>query len=82
MLKVLSTKLTEDEWELFTTIAKQRGESKSGLLKRLAVDYMNDIRKVDGVESTGNPHPTIYSKQDLVTEENTVITRPPACSKC
>jgi len=76
MLKVLSTKLTVDEVDRFATMAEKRGESKSGLLKRLTVDHMNDVAKVAGVASVGNPHPAAPSKKDLVKGANHVDSLP------
>ena len=70
MLKVLSTKVTADELGRFTTRAKQQGETKSGLLRQLALDHINDVAKVVGVASVGNHHPTAFSKKDLVNEAN------------
>jgi len=54
MPKVLSTKLKVDEVDRFMAIAKQQGESKAGLLKRLVVDYLNSRGKGGGAESTGS----------------------------
>ena len=65
MQKVLSTKLKVDELDRFTAMAKQQGESKAGLLKRLVLDYMNSGGKLDRAESIGRPHPAASSKKDL-----------------
>lgn len=76
MLKVLSTKLTVDEWDRFTIIAKQKGKTKSELLRKLALDCKNDVARVDGTESVGNPHPAVPSKKDLVKEDQHVALIP------
>ena len=55
MSKVLSTKLKVDEIDQFTAIAEQQGESKAGLLRRLARDCINSGGKVDREESVGRP---------------------------
>ena len=70
MLKVLSTKLKADEVDRFTTRAKQQGETKSGLLRQLALNHINGVGKVDGVESVGNHHPATSSKKDLMKDNH------------
>ena len=64
MKKVLSTKLELDELDRFTVKAKQQGESKAGLLRRLALDYTNSGGKVDREESVGRPQPTVAARED------------------
>lgn len=76
MLKVLSTKLTVDELARFTTMAEQQGETKSGFLRRLALDCKNDVARVDGAESVGNHHPAAPSKKDPVKEDQHVALIP------
>jgi len=78
MLKVLSTKLKADELDRFTTMAKQQGKSKAGLLRSIALERINSGEKPDGVESVGNPHPATSSKKDLVNEANHVALLPPS----
>ena len=53
MSKVLSTKLKEEEMDRFAEMAEQQGESKSGLVRRLVLDYLDGDSKADGVVSTG-----------------------------
>jgi len=64
MKKVLSTKLEVDELDRFTVKAKQQGESKAGLLRRLALDCINSGGKVDREESVGRPQPTVPARED------------------
>jgi hypothetical protein len=54
MLKVLSTKLESDEIDRFEEKAQHEGESKSGLLRRLALGYQRC------------PKQTIYSRHQDV----------------
>ena len=78
MAKVLSTKLKVDELDRFTTIAKQQGKSKAGLLKRLVLDYMNSGGKVDREESVGRSQPTVPAGEDPQldkTNQSTGISR-------
>jgi len=57
MLKVLSTKLKAEEIDRFVEMAEQQGESKSGLVRRLVLDYLNGSSKADRVASTGASNP-------------------------
>jgi len=68
MRKVLSTKLKLDEVERFAAMAEQQGESKSGLLKRLVLDYLNTGGKVNVTTSAGRLNPIISSKNGLVVK--------------
>ena len=52
MGKVLSTKLTVEDLDQFTAMAEQQGETKSGLVKRLVLDYLNNYSEADRVTST------------------------------
>lgn len=63
MKKVLSTKLKADEIDQFTAIAEQQGESKAELLRRLALDCINNGGKVDREESVGRPQPTVAARE-------------------
>ncbi len=63
MLKVLSTKLKVEEIDRFAEMAEQQGESKSGLLRRLALDYLDGGSKADGVASTGTSNPANSSNK-------------------
>ncbi len=69
MQKVLSTKLNVGELDRFTAKAKQQGESKAGLLRRLVLDYLDSDGKVDRADSTGRPHPDAASKKDIVVDK-------------
>lgn len=53
MTKVISTKLKVDELERFIAMAKQQGETKAGLLRRLVLEYLNNGDKVGDVDSAG-----------------------------
>ncbi len=66
MLKVLSTKLKVEEIERFAEIAEQQGKSKSGLLKRLALEYLNNYSEADRVASTGTSSPANFSEKGLL----------------
>ncbi len=66
MGKVLSTKLTVEESDQFTAMAEQQGKSKSGLLRRLVLDYMDGGSKADRVASTGTSNPASSSKKGLL----------------
>jgi len=57
MSKVLSTKLKVEEMDRFAEMAKQQGESKSELVRRLVLDYLDDGSKADRVASTGTSNP-------------------------
>ena len=66
MRKVLSTKVTLDELERFAEMAERQGESKSGLLRRLVLDYLNSDSKADRAASIGTPHPAKSSSSQGV----------------
>ncbi len=66
MGKVLSTKLTVEELDQFTAMAKQQGESKSGLLRCLVLDYLDGGNKADRVASTGTSNPANSSNKSLL----------------
>ncbi len=66
MLKVLSTKLKVEEIDRFAEMAEQQGESRSGLLRRLVLDYLDGGSKVDRVASTGTSNPASSSKKGLL----------------
>ncbi len=68
MLKVLSTKLEVEEMDRFAEMAEQQGESKSRLVRRLVLDYLNGGSKGDGVASTGTSDPANSSKKGLLTQ--------------
>ncbi len=69
MGKVVSTKLTVEELDQFTAIAEQQGESKSGLLRRLALDYLDGGSKADRVASTGTSDPANSSNKGLLIHD-------------
>ena len=69
MLKVLSTKLKVEEIRRFMEIAEQQSESKSGLLRRLVLEYLNNYSKADRVASTGTSSPANSSEKGLLTEK-------------
>ena len=66
MLKVLSTKLKLEDVERFAEMAEQQGESRSELLRRLVLDYLDGSSKADRVASTGTSNPTSSSKKGLL----------------
>jgi len=66
MSRVLSTKLKVDEMDRFAEMAKQQGKSKSGLLKRLVLDYLNSDSKADRAASTDTSNPASSSKKGLM----------------
>ena len=63
MLKVLSTKLRVGDIDWFTAMAKQQGESKSGLLRRLVLGYLDGGSKADRVASTDTSNPANSSNK-------------------
>ena len=69
MSKVLSTKLKVDEIDRFTAMADQQGESKSGLLRCLVLDYLNSGSKEDEAASTRTPNPAKSSEKGLPPEK-------------
>ncbi len=66
MLKVLSTKLKVEEIDRFAEMAEQQGKSKSGLLSRLVLDYLDGGSKTDRVASTGTSNPANSSNKGLL----------------
>jgi len=66
MLKVLSTKLKVEEIDRFVEMAEQQGESKSGLVRRLVLDYLDGGSKADRVASTGTSNPASSSNKGLL----------------
>jgi hypothetical protein len=66
MLKVLSTKLEVEEIDRFAEIAEQQGESKSGLVRRLVLDYLDGGSKADRIASTGTSDPANSSNKGLL----------------
>jgi hypothetical protein len=66
MQRVLSTKLQVDQVERFEQVAEAQGESKSGLVRRLVLDYLNGGSKADRVASTGTSSPANSSNKDLL----------------
>ncbi len=66
MLKVLSTKLKLEDVDRFAEMAAQRGESMSGVLRRLALDYVDGGSKADRVASTDPSNPANSSKKGLL----------------
>jgi len=66
MLKVLSTKLKVEEIDRFAEMAEQQGESKSGLVRRLVLDYLDGGSKADRVASTGTSNPANSSNKGLL----------------
>jgi len=66
MSKVLSTKLKVEDVDRFTEVAEQQGESRSGLLRRLVLDYLDGGSKADRVASTGTSNPASSSKKGLL----------------
>ena len=66
MLKVLSTKLKLEEVDRFAEMAEQQGESKSRLVRRLVLDYLDDGSKADRLASTGISNPANSSNKGLL----------------
>ncbi len=66
MQKVLSTKLKEEEMDRFAEMAKQQGESKSGLARHLLLDYLDDGSKAARVASTDTSNPANSSNKGLL----------------
>jgi len=69
MTKVLSTKLTVDQVDQFAAIAEQQGETKSRLLKRLVLDYVNKGNQVSRAEAIGRPQSTASSTEESPFEK-------------
>ncbi|MFC1915829.1 hypothetical protein ACFLW4_03960 [Chloroflexota bacterium] len=68
MQKVLSTKLKLDDVERFTAMAKQEGESKAGLLRRLVLDHLNTGGKANTTTPVERLNPITSSKTGLPIE--------------
>ncbi len=68
MLNVLSTKLKAEEINRFVEMAEQQGESKSGMARRLVLDYLDGGSKADRVASTGTSNPANSSNKGLLTQ--------------
>ena len=66
MSKVLSTKLKVEEMDRFVEMAEQQGESKSGLARRLVLDYLDGSSKADRVTSTGTSNPANSTNKGLL----------------
>ena len=66
MLKVLSTKLKLEDVDRFAEMAEQQDESKSGLVRRLVLDYLDGGSKADRVASTGTSNPANSSNKGLL----------------
>ncbi len=66
MSKVLSTKLKTEEINRFVEMAERQGKSKSGLLRRLVLDYLDGGSKADRVASTGTSNPANSSNKGLL----------------
>ena len=69
MLKVLSTKLKVEEIDRFAEMAEQQGESMSGLLRRLVLDYLDGGSEADRVASTGTSNPASFSNRGLLIHD-------------
>ncbi|MFC1893890.1 ribbon-helix-helix domain-containing protein [Chloroflexota bacterium] len=66
MQKVLSTKLKTEEIDRFVEMAEQQGESKSVLVRRLVLDYLDGGSKADGVASTATSNSANSSNKGLL----------------
>ncbi len=69
MLKVLSTKLKVEEINRFAEIAEQQGETKSGRLKRLVLECLDNYSEADRVTSTGTSSPANFSEKGLLIHD-------------
>jgi len=65
MQKVLSTKLESEEINRFEEMAQREGESKAGLLKRLALDYLNISRKTNMLIPACTSNANVSPKEDV-----------------
>jgi hypothetical protein len=65
MQKVLSTKLESEEINRFEEIARREGESKAGLLKRLALDYLDINGKTNMLIPACKSNTRVSPKEDL-----------------
>ncbi len=63
MLKVLSTKLKVEDVDRFTVMAERQDKSKSGLLRRLVLGYLDGGSKADRVASTDTSNPANSSNK-------------------
>ncbi len=66
MPKVLSTKLKSEDTDRFAEMAKEQGESKSELLRRLVLDCLDGGSEGDRIASTGTSDPANSSNKDLL----------------
>ncbi len=66
MSKVLSTKLKVEDVDRFTAMAERQGKSKSGLLRRLVLGYLDGGSKADRVASTDTSNPANSSNKGLL----------------
>ncbi len=71
MRKVLSTKLKLDELERFAAMAERQDESKSGLLRRLVLDYLNTGSRTNTTTSSERLNSITSSKNGLPLEITT-----------
>jgi hypothetical protein len=65
MQKVLSTKLESEEINRFEEMAQREGESKAGLLKRLALDYLDISRKTNMLIPACTSNASVSPKEDV-----------------
>jgi hypothetical protein len=65
MQKVLSTKLESEEINRFEEMAQREGESKAGLLKRLALDYLDINRKTNMLIPACKSNASVSPKEDV-----------------
>ncbi len=66
MSKVLSTKLKVEDVDRFVEISERQGELKSGLLRRLVLDYLDGGSKADRVASTATSNSDNSSNKGLL----------------
>ena len=66
MQKVLSTKLESEEINRFAEMAQREGESKAGLLKRLALDYLDISRTTNTLIPVYTSNANVSPKEDMV----------------
>ena len=71
MRQVLSTKLKLDELEHFAAMAERENESKSGLLRRLVLDYLNTGSSTNTTTSTERINPVTSPENGLPLEITT-----------
>jgi hypothetical protein len=65
MQKVLSTKLESEEINRFEEMAQREGASKAGLLKRLALDYLDISRKSNMLIPACTSNASVSPKEDV-----------------